>query len=111
MPCHHNLEEYLTAYLDGVSLRDDPSRYSARSGAAGEPRRSGWQTGMFMVSPNQLRVKARPHLADSSKPSAIRNPRPRPSGEEGAGRGPAQFLKRSLHHREWLTEWRPHTPR
>ena len=24
MPCHHNLEEYLTAYLDGAGLRDDP---------------------------------------------------------------------------------------
>ena len=24
MPCHHNLEEYLTAYLDGAALRDDP---------------------------------------------------------------------------------------
>ena len=24
MPCHHNLEEYLTAYLDGCGLRDDP---------------------------------------------------------------------------------------
>jgi site-specific recombinase XerD len=24
MPCHHNLEEYLTAYLDGAKLRDDP---------------------------------------------------------------------------------------
>jgi site-specific recombinase XerD len=24
MPCHHNLEEYLTAYLDGCQLRDDP---------------------------------------------------------------------------------------
>jgi integrase/recombinase XerC len=24
MPCHHNLEEYLTAYLDGTALRDDP---------------------------------------------------------------------------------------
>jgi integrase len=24
MPCHHNLEDYLTAYLDGVGLRDDP---------------------------------------------------------------------------------------
>jgi integrase/recombinase XerC len=22
--CHHNLEEYLTAYLDGAALRDDP---------------------------------------------------------------------------------------
>jgi site-specific recombinase XerD len=24
MPCHHNLEEYLIAYLDGTGLRDDP---------------------------------------------------------------------------------------
>jgi site-specific recombinase XerD len=24
MPCHHNLEEYLTAYLDRADLRDDP---------------------------------------------------------------------------------------
>jgi integrase/recombinase XerC len=24
MPCHRNLEEYLTAYLDGARLRDDP---------------------------------------------------------------------------------------
>jgi hypothetical protein len=24
MPCHHNLEEYLVAYLDGADLRDDP---------------------------------------------------------------------------------------
>ena len=24
MPCHHNLEEYLTAYLDGCGLRADP---------------------------------------------------------------------------------------
>jgi hypothetical protein len=24
MPCHHNLKEYLTAYLDGAGLRADP---------------------------------------------------------------------------------------
>src|SRR6202022_123574 len=24
MPCHHNLEEYLTGYLDGAGLRGDP---------------------------------------------------------------------------------------
>jgi len=24
MPCHHNLEEYLSAYLDGAGLREDP---------------------------------------------------------------------------------------
>jgi site-specific recombinase XerC len=26
MPCHHNLEEYLTTYLDGAGLRADPKR-------------------------------------------------------------------------------------
>ena len=25
MPCHHNLEETLTAHLDGAGLRDDPN--------------------------------------------------------------------------------------
>jgi integrase len=25
IPCHHNLEEYLTAYLDGAGLRGDPA--------------------------------------------------------------------------------------
>jgi integrase len=35
MPCHHNLEEYLIAYLDGAGLRDDPKgRCFAPSGAA-----------------------------------------------------------------------------
>ena len=24
MPCHHNLQEYMVAYLDGLGLRDDP---------------------------------------------------------------------------------------
>jgi integrase/recombinase XerC len=24
MPCHHNLEEYLTSYLDSAELRGDP---------------------------------------------------------------------------------------
>jgi site-specific recombinase XerC len=31
MPCHHNLEEYLTAYLDGAGLRDDPKQPLFRS--------------------------------------------------------------------------------
>jgi integrase len=35
MPCHHNLEEYLTGYLDGAGLRCDPKgRCSPRSDAA-----------------------------------------------------------------------------
>ena len=35
MPCHHNLEEYLTAYLDGAERRSDPKGPLFRtSGAA-----------------------------------------------------------------------------
>jgi len=35
MPCHHNLEESLAAYLDGAELRSDPKgRCFARSAAA-----------------------------------------------------------------------------
>ena len=35
MPCHHNLEEYLIAYLDGAGLRNDPKGLcSARLGPA-----------------------------------------------------------------------------
>jgi integrase/recombinase XerC len=35
MPCHRNLEEYLTAYLVGTGLRGDPKGpCSARSAAA-----------------------------------------------------------------------------
>jgi integrase len=30
MPCHHNLDEYLVAYLDGASLRDPPARRGGR---------------------------------------------------------------------------------
>jgi integrase len=29
MPCHHNLEEYLIAYLDDCGLRDDPKGRSS----------------------------------------------------------------------------------
>ena len=27
MPCHHNLEDYLRAYIDGMNLRNDPKAY------------------------------------------------------------------------------------
>ncbi|MDB5395262.1 MAG: integrase [Rhodospirillales bacterium] len=42
MPCHHNLEEYLTAYLDGAGLRDDPKGPLFRTigrGTASSPAR------------------------------------------------------------------------
>jgi site-specific recombinase XerD len=31
MPCHHNLDEYLVAYLDGCALRDDPKGWLFRT--------------------------------------------------------------------------------
>jgi site-specific recombinase XerD len=39
MPCHHNLEEYLTAYIDGASLRDDPKGPLFRTIGRGTGRR------------------------------------------------------------------------
>ncbi|MAP10138.1 MAG: integrase [Rhodopirellula sp.] len=41
MPCHHNLEEYLTAYLDGVGLRDDPKGPLFRTIGRGTGRLTG----------------------------------------------------------------------
>ena len=40
MPCHHNLEEYLTAYLDGCELRDDRKGPLFRTIARGTKRLS-----------------------------------------------------------------------
>ncbi len=40
MPCHHNLEEYLTAYIDGCGLRDDRKGPLFRTIARGTRRLS-----------------------------------------------------------------------
>ena len=41
MPCHHNLEEYLTAYIDGCVLRDDRKGPLFRTIARGTKQLSG----------------------------------------------------------------------
>ena len=41
MPCHHNLETYLTAYLDGCELHDDRKGPLFRTVARGTKRLSG----------------------------------------------------------------------
>ena len=41
MPCHHNLEEYLTAYVDGAGLRDDPKEPLFRTIRRGTRQLSG----------------------------------------------------------------------
>src|SRR5438445_10722853 len=38
MPCHHNLDEYLVAYLDGAGLRDDPKGPLVRTIGRGTAR-------------------------------------------------------------------------
>jgi integrase len=48
MPCHHNLEEYLTAYLDGCGLRDDPKGPLFRT----IPHRGGRLTGTPLPQAN-----------------------------------------------------------
>jgi integrase/recombinase XerC len=52
MPCHHNLEEYLTAYLDGLGLRDDPKGPLFRT----IPNRSDRLTETPLPQPNAYRM-------------------------------------------------------
>jgi integrase len=40
MPCHHNLEDYLTAYIDGCALREDRKGPLFRTIARGTKRLS-----------------------------------------------------------------------
>lgn len=55
MPCHHNLEEYLTAYIDGCGLRDDPKGPLFRT----IPNRGGQLTRTAMLQSDGYRVMAR----------------------------------------------------
>jgi integrase/recombinase XerC len=55
MPCHHNLEEYLTAYIDGCKLRDDPKGPLFRT----IPNRGGQLTRTAMAQPDAYRMIGR----------------------------------------------------
>ncbi|SDR63344.1 Site-specific recombinase XerD [Rhizobiales bacterium GAS113] len=55
MPCHHNLEEYLTAYVDGGGLRDDPKGPLFRT----IPNRGGDLTRTSMTQPDAYRMIGR----------------------------------------------------
>jgi site-specific recombinase XerD len=55
MPCHHNLEEYLTAYIDGCKLRDDPKGPLFRT----VPNRGGQLTRTAMAQPDAYRMIGR----------------------------------------------------
>jgi len=54
MPCHHNLEEYFTAYLDGAGLRDDPNRWLFPSLARREPGRPLTRTPMHQADAHAM---------------------------------------------------------
>ena len=55
MPCHHNLEEYLTAYIDGCGLRYDPKGPLFRT----MPNRGGQITRTAMMQPDAYRMIGR----------------------------------------------------
>jgi integrase len=55
MPCHHNLEEYLTAYIDGCKLREDPKGPLFRT----IPNRGGQLTRTAMEQPDAYRMIGR----------------------------------------------------
>ena len=55
MPCHHNLEEYLTAYIDGCALRGDPKGPLFRTA----PNPSGRITRTAMDQPSAYRMITR----------------------------------------------------
>lgn len=59
MPCHHSLEEYLHAYIEGAGLVGDPKGYLFRT----VPRRSGVLTDRPMVQADVYRMIARRALA------------------------------------------------
>lgn len=55
MPCHHNLEEYLVAYLDGCNLREDPKGPLFRTIGRG----TGALTRTSLPQPNAYAMVAR----------------------------------------------------
>jgi integrase len=61
VPCHHNLEEYLIAYIDGLGLRDDPKGPLFRT----IPNRGGQLTRTPLPQPNAYRmIRRRAPAAD-----------------------------------------------
>src|SRR4029077_37247 len=65
MPCHHNLEEYLTAYLDGAGLRGDPKGPLFRTIGRG----TGKLTRTVLPQANAYAMIGR-RAAGASKPSS-----------------------------------------
>ena len=55
MPCHHNLEDYLTAYIDGCGLREDPKGPLFRT----VPNRGGQLMRRAMAQPDAYRMIGR----------------------------------------------------
>lgn len=59
MPCHHKLEEYLTAYIDVCGLRDDPKPLFRNV-----PNRGGQLTRTAMLQSDAYRIIGRRTAGD-----------------------------------------------
>src|SRR5712692_5434220 len=66
MPCHHNLDEYLVAYLDGAGLRDDPKGPQFRTIGRG----TGTLTRTVLPQANVNAMIRRPPRRPASQPSS-----------------------------------------
>jgi len=66
MPCHHNLDEYLVAYLDGAGLRDDPKGPLFRTIGRG----TGTLTRTVLPQANVNAMIRRPPRRPASQPSS-----------------------------------------
>jgi hypothetical protein len=98
MPCHHNLDEYLVAYLDGAGLRDDPKGPLFRTIGRG----TGKLTRMVLPQANAYamihRRAAAAGVATSSATTASGRPGSPPISRTAA---------RSKRRRRWRTTPRP----
>jgi len=74
MPCHHNLEDYLTAYIDGCGLREDRKGPLFRTISRGTKRLSDTPSPKPMRSRWCVGARARPRSGRRS--ATIRSARP-----------------------------------
>ena len=98
MPCHHNLDEYLTAYLDGCALREDRKGPLFRTIARGTKRLS--DTPLPQANAFEMYVGARSRPRSRRRSATIRSGQP----------GSPPILRMAVHWSappRWRTMLRP----
>jgi integrase/recombinase XerC len=93
IPCHHNLEEYLTGYLDGAGLRDDPKGPLFRTIGRG----TGKLTRTVLPQAN-ANAMIRPRAAPGSK---------RSSATTASGRPGSPLTSKRRHARKGCSDGKP----